>query len=276
MTHRYPITLLPGIVGLLAGVVITTLGLGRSEVALAYAALPEYQVWRMGMIVQLSVYTSIAAYLLSASSFEASLPRPPAVDRWTVTAMTGLAVLLPNLIVQLGPFPLPGHQWRMLVVVATALLGIMLLTNRLARIHLAFAEADSVERHRALRAESKNLLRIAALVVTLATLGSAILHISLRSLEADLAGAYVAPLDRPHVVSYGAYFTLVLFLFFTPVLVADRSSAIRIREKVAPDRANTGAVEAELGLDVSLSERMASVFGVMSPLIGALLTQIVR
>lgn len=273
--HRYPLTLLPGIAGLVLGGVVTAYGLGDAPVAVAYTRLPEFQVWRIIIVIQFSVYLTILAYL-AVGPPETGTPRIDRSESLAVAGLTLFAILMPAALFRIEHLPLPAQSLRLNLVVAAGLAAILLLTHRLARIHRAFGEAHSIPEHIALRRETKNLLWIAALVVTLATLGSAVLQMSLAALGAAMGTeVYAPPLYPPHVVAYGAYNTLILFLFFTPVMLADRGAAIRIREQVAARKVDPEEVEAELGLDVPLTERVASLFGVLSPLIGAMVAQIV-
>ena len=274
MTHRYPLTLLPGIVGLIVGVIVATAWPGDSDLVAAYRSLPEFEVWRVVMMIQFAVYTTVLVYLWIGAS-ELPMPRLPTRDGWVVAIFTALVVLLPMFMFNSEPLPLWAHEERLFLVVTFGLGAILLLTNRLARIHRAFGEAATVESHVHLRHAAEELLTIAAVVVTLATLGSAVLQKSLEALDAACK-YYDAPLQVEHVVAYGAYFTLILFLFFAPLLAADRASAVRIRTGLA-DRGSSDddAPEADLGLDASLTEKIGSMFGVLSPLLGALVAQLV-
>jgi hypothetical protein len=274
MTHRYPLTLLPGIVGLIVGVIVATAWPGDSDLVAAYRSLPEFEVWRVVMMIQFAVYTTVLVYLWIGAS-ELPMPRLPTRDGWVVGIFTVLVVLLPMFMFNSEPFPLRAHEKRLFLVVTFGLGAILLLTNRLARIHRAFGEAATVESHVHLRHAAEELLTIAAVVVTLATLGSAVLQKSLEALDAACK-YYDAPLQVEHVVAYGAYFTLILFLFFAPLLAADRASAVRIRTGLA-DRGSSDDDdrEADLGLDASLTEKIGSMFGVLSPLLGALVAQLV-
>ena len=276
MTYRYAFTLLPGIAGLIVGAMVTSVWHGDSVAATAYVALPEFHLWRIVMIIQFSVYTMVIAYLW-IGSIETSLPRLPARDGLAVGMLIVLVIVLPSLLGDDFKLPLVAHRCRLFAVIAIGLVAMLLLANRLASIHRAFGEATTVERHVALRKAAEELLTIAAVVVTLATLGSAVLQNSLDALDATLGADYYSRLQVQHVVAYGAYFTLILFLFFAPILVADRASAVRIRTVLVDrDLPDEDKLRAQLGLDASLREKIASTFGVLSPLLGALLPQLVR
>ena len=116
---------------------------------------------------------------------------------------------------------------------------------------------------------------IAAAAITLGTLGISILQISLEAM-AD-SSDYDSPLNPGHVLAYGAYFTVIVLLFFAPIFAAERTSAMRIRDRLAAD--NTASAEEsvlppDLNLEASLVQRLVAAFGVLSPLLGAIGSQL--
>jgi hypothetical protein len=273
MNRSYPVMLLPPLVGLFAGVLLAAPRPLDSKLAEAYAALPEFSVWAVGIVIQLSVYTSMLAYLWLGPR-ETTLPTPPAGQVLAVAVLTAAVIALPEAMGRGAALPLPYQRARLWVVVGTGMIAILFLTNRLARIHWAFSSQDiDVARHASLRKETRDLLAIAAVVVTLATLGSAVLQQSLQALETALATAvYTSPMGRPVVVAYGAYSTLILAIFFAPVLLADRRAALAVRAAARDEDAD---LDVRLGLDASLMERIGSVLGVLAPLLSALVAQFV-
>jgi hypothetical protein len=272
MTFRYPLALLPGLLGIIVGVLVTMTGLGDSNLVRTFTGLPEFRLWQTGMIIQLSVYITVFFYLLLGTS-KSGLPALSSGETLLSGIITTVLVLLPNVLVNPGAMPLPAHRERLWVVVASAFFAILLLTNRLAKIHTAFGENNTPARHISLRKEVKDLLLIAAVVVTMATLGSAVLQDSLQALE-YASDDYTSPVQIKHVVSFGAYSTLLLFLFFAPVLSADNRGAIKIREAMAGVPASEADSESLQELDTGLRERLGSVLGVLSPLLGALASQL--
>jgi hypothetical protein len=279
VTRSYPLLLLPALIGLFAGVLVAApFPEGASgTLAEAYVELPEYLVWAVGVIIQLSVYAWVLAYLW-LGPLETTLPSLSFREAAAVAILTAAVIALPEVVAWLmGPraaFPLPYQRARLWIVVGMGLIAMVLLTHRLARIHQGFSSSGlNVASHAALRRETKDLLAIAAVVVTLATLGSAVLEQSLQALQTELGTErYTSPIARPHVVAYGAYSTLLLAVFFAPVLIADRRGALAVRD--ASHRGGEAGLDARLGLDASLMERIGSVFGVLAPLLGALAAQL--
>lgn len=244
-------------------------------IAAVYTSLPEYWLWAVGVMIQLAVFVSVLAFLWLGPR-ETELSRLPALEAVAVAVLTASVIVLPEVLGSRDiELPLPHHRARLGVVVGTGLVAILVLTNRLARIHRAFLAPElDAARHAALRRETRDLLTIAAVVVTLATLGSALLHQSLQALETALAQyGYTAPMAQSHVVAYGAYSTLLLAVFFAPVIVADRRGALTVRE-AAGGRGEHADLDAHLGLDVGLVERIGSALGVLAPLLGALAAQL--
>ncbi len=105
---------------------------------------------------------------------------------------------------------------------------------------------------------------IAAAAITLGTLGIGILQIQAPS---------ELPLTRGHVLAYGAYFSLIVLLFFTPLFAAERASATRVRDRLKAD--NT-VLPPDLNLEASLVQRLVPAVGVLSPLLGAIGSQLLR
>jgi fumarate reductase subunit D len=272
MTFKYPLALLPGLLGIIVGVLVTMTGLGESKIVQTFTGLAEFRLWQTVMIIQLSVYITILFYLWLGTS-KSYLPSLSSGEAWLSAIITAILVLLPNILVQPGEMPLPAQRVRLLVVVASALCAILLLTNRLAKIHKAFGEVNPASKHLSLRKEVKDLLLLAAIVVTMATIGSAVLQDSLQALE-NASDDYTSPVQLKHVVSYGAYSTLLLFLFFAPVLSADNRGAVKIREAMAGEPTSEAESESLQELDTGLRERLGSVLGVLSPLLGALASQL--
>jgi hypothetical protein len=276
----YPLAVAPAVLGILAGVALTTAYPGTHPHSIAYAQLPEYHLWRTAMVAQLGIYLTVAAWLwLSGRDPEryrgTGLQALPAGDAlWTALAVL-IVVLMPNVAVR-GEAPLPFHaqNLRMAVVIlagTVAILGVML---RVAQVHAAFRTVQDAASHARLRQLARDLLAMAAVIVTLATLGSGVLQTSLHALAAA-APTYQTNMTTAHVAAYGGYYSLLLVLFFTPVLVAERQAAVRIAEH-ATAHADEAAPEfaARLGLQSSMMEHIGSAFGVLSPLLGALATRL--
>ena len=88
---------------------------------------------------------------------------------------------------------------------------------------------------------------------------------------------YASPLNDGHVLAYGAYFAVLLLVFFAPMFAAERASAMRIRDRLKAD--TTAPVEGsvlppDLNLEASLVQRLAAAVGVLSPLLGAIGSQL--
>ncbi len=64
MINRYPLTLVPGLVGILAGIIVTGVELGDTKEACKYVELAEYRLWQIIIIIQFSVYLMAFGYLL--------------------------------------------------------------------------------------------------------------------------------------------------------------------------------------------------------------------
>lgn len=266
----YSVAITPAVLGIILGVVITTAFLGSSPDSMLYVSLPEYQLWRAAMIVQVSIYVSVAAYLYFGPQ-EVALPNLSLSESFGTVVLTMLVVIPPNLLGPGDSFPLHGQEVRMLLVIASALIAIVLVILRVARVFVGFQKSQDPETHAVLRRVTRDLLMISALVVTLGTLGTGVLQMSLAAM-AEASSTYVSHLSSIHVLAYGGYFTAVLLLFFTPVLVAERNAAVRI---VGTAEAPSTELESQLGLHRSLTEQLVSAFGILSPLLGALATQLI-
>lgn len=270
ITRSYPAALAPAAAGVLTGVLVTTAFVGDSPLDSAYLSLPEYQLWRLVMIAQLGVYFAVAAYLLKSApqSHTTALPTTESFATWGLTV---LLVLLPNILVRGGRFPLNGQRTRMLLVVAAGLFAILVLLYRVGQTFRAFGTASDVNEHVVLKRAARDYLMAAGLVVTLATLGSGVLQLSLAAVAAATP-LYSSDMTSSHVLAYGGYYTLLLFLFFAPVLVAERDSALRIAQAQSTGKSEDTAER--LGLNTSLTEHIVSAFGVLSPLLGALASRL--
>lgn len=270
LDRSYLRSLLPGLCGLITGVLITSFGLGDSALAGVYRSLPEFELWRGIIVVQVAVYAMVTAHLwVSRSELDAS--GVSGKDAWGVVAVTLLGIGLPNLIVPLEDFPLPGQSVRTIAVLVVAVVAMLLLTNQLTRLHANFLRVDTVTEFKRLSKTTHDLLVIAAGTITLGTLGAGLLESSLTAM-AEVSELYSSPLNRGHIVAYGGYFTVLLLLFFGPVFAVERAAARRLIEV---DRAGASeAVAKDKRLEMSVVERFASALGVLSPLIGALLTQL--
>ena len=167
-TRSYPASLLPGLLGLGMGWAISSIGLGDDALTRLHQTLPEFQIWRGAMIVQVTVYIGVAAYLVDASG-DPWLPRLTPSETGLIAIMTASAIALPNVMIQDGDFPLQWQGPRNLVVVALAIVAMVLLTHRLARIHAALAAAQDPDAYRQLRRATQDLLIIAATAITLAS-----------------------------------------------------------------------------------------------------------
>lgn len=278
-TRSYPASLLPGLLGLAMGVAITSIGLGDDGLPLVYQTLPEFQLWRGAIIVQFTAFIGVAAYLADASG-DPWLARLTPSEMGLIALMTVSAIGLPHVLVLVEDFPLP-LKWqgtRMLFVVTSGLVAMVLLTNRLARIHGAHAAAQDPDAHRQIREATQDLLIIAAGTITLGTLGTGIFQTSLVA-TMEAFPDYVSPLNRGHVLAYGAYFAVLLLVFFAPIFSAERASAMRIRDGLEADRTSpvAGSVlppDPDLGLESSLVQRLVAAFAVLTPLLGAIGSQL--
>ncbi len=119
---------------------------------------------------------------------------------------------------------------------------------------------------------------IAAAAITLGTLGTGIFQTSLVA-TAEAFPDYVSPLNRGHVLAYGSYFDVLLLVFFAPIFSAERASAMRIRDGLEADRTSpvAGSVlppDPDLGLESSLVQRLVAAFAVLTPLLGAIGSQL--
>ena len=280
MKRTYLPSLAPGLVGLGAGVLITSPLWGNSPLTspytTTYETLREFQLWRGALIVQVSVFVSIAAYLLDIAN-DSWLPRLSPRETWGIGLATIAAIGLPNVtFVQVRVFPFGSQGIRLLLVAGLGVGAMVLLTNRLARIHAGFGVTNSPDQHRGLRHATQDLLVIAGTAITLATLGAGILQSSMDALQTktlalEELSEYSAPLNPGHVLAYGGYFAALLLLFFAPVYGAERDSATRIRDGLsATDRDELVALD----LDSSVVQRLVAAFGVLSPLLGALAAQL--
>ena len=280
-TRSYSTTLLPGLFGLGMGVAITSIFLGDDALARLYLRLPEFEIWRGAMIVQVTVYIGVAAYLIDVRG-DPWLPRLTPRQTGLIAALTVSAVALPSLMVRVRNFPLQSQAPRIWVVVIAAVAAMVLLTNRLARIHAALADARDPNAHRQLRRATQDLLTIAAATVTLGTLGTGILQTSLEAMAGAAAFAetpfqYVAELNRGHVLAFGAYFAVLLLVFFAPIFSAERDSAKRLSDRLEADESSAvagSALPSDLNLEASLVQRLAAAFGVLAPLMGAIVSQL--
>ncbi len=252
------------------GVVITSIGLGDDGLPLVYQGLPEFQLSRGAIIVQLTAFIGVAAYLVDASG-DQWLPMLTRSETGLIALMAVFAIGFPHVLLIGKKLPLPGQGSVFLVVLISGLFAMVLLTNRLARIHAALAAAEDPDAHRQLRRATQDLLVIAAATITLGPLGTGILQTSLAAMEN--ASDYVSPLNRGHVLAYGTYLAVVLLLFFAPRVAAERASATRLRDRLtADDTAPVGGsvLPADLDLDSSLVQRLIAAFGVPSPLLGSI------
>lgn len=266
----YPLTIAPAVTGVIAGVLLTTAGIDRAPDSVTYASLPEFHLWRWVIVAQVSIYIGVSTFLWIGRR-HANLPRLSLPVSLATAALTFLVVILPQVLVSIETFPLYVQGGRLSIVVLLGMITILLVMDRVARVFVAFGEAEDAERHGVLHRSSRDLLTITGLVVTLATLGSGILQASLAAM-ARVSATYQAPITSAHVTAYGAYFALLLFLFFTPVFVAERRAAERIASRLPG--APTPELTAQLHLKSSLTEHVGSAFGVLSPLLGALATRL--
>lgn len=268
--NAYSAAITPAVFGIVTGFVLTTAFTGHTPSGQLYLTLPEYQLWRVVMIAQTSIYITVAVFLY-ASRREAELPVLPWGESVATGVLTTLVVLLPDFVERGRNLPLEGQRIRMLVIVFLALIAILFVTNRVARLFAGFGRVENAEEHVTLAKAARDLLMIAGLIVTLGTMGSGLIQASLAAM-AEASPGYDPNLTREHVLAYGGYFTVALFLFFTPLLVAERRAAIRIAQ--ATKQSPAEAMELRLGLNRSLTEHLVSAFGVLSPLLGAVATQL--
>ena len=264
----------PAVAGILIGVAVTTAAPGHSSLSGIYINLPEYQLWRSVMVAQITVYISIASYLWAAKR-EVEFERIGLRDTIINAGVTILVIAVPNLLVRQVSFPLYGQRIRMLFVIATAAFAIVAVTHYMARIFLTFGKVADVDQYMGLHRSSRDLLMVAALVVTLGTIGAGALERSLAA-TAEASEAYISHLTTGHVLSYGIYFTVVLTVFFTPLLLAERRAAFRISQRAALIEMPDARVDFEerLSIQKSFAEQVVSAFGVLSPLIGVLITRL--
>ena len=146
--------------------------------------------------------------------------------------MTVAAIGLPHVLFQvadLPPLPLNGQEYRILFVVISGVLAMVLLTNRLGRIHAALAAAADPDAYRQLRRATQDLLMIAAATITLATLGTGIL-------QKFVVAAGDNSFTTEHILAYSSYFAVLLLVFFAPIFAAERASAVRIRDRLEADK----------------------------------------
>lgn len=270
MKYSYSTAIAPAALGLLMGAVITSVGATSSELSRAYVALPEFELWRVVMVSQIAIYLSITAYLLAAGrSDEMPIVRP--LELGTVLLLTVGAISLPTLISRIEAFPMDGQRIRMAMITLFGMVALLVVMVRVVQVYAGFREASDVSAQVRLSEASRNLLMLAAMVVTLATLGAGSLQVSMSAL-AETTYGFEAHLTPTEVIAYGGYYSLVLMLWFAPVLIAERRAAVRIAHALAPDASADTAVR--LGLNVSLADRMKSAFGILAPLIGALATRL--
>lgn len=272
MRGAYPAAITPGVVGIVCGAAITTAWLPDTppDALASYLASSGFALWRAVIVAQVAVYSVLIAYFVFYPPGR-EVPRISAFVAVPTVALVGFIVVLPHFVagtdVKLSTLPLPDTRLRLLAVLLFALTAIGLLSVRLARVYAGFVAATTVAAHVALRKHAHDLLYVSALIVTLAALSTVVLQKSLPAAD----GPYLQPGDA---VAYGAYFTTVLFLFFTPVFLVERETAVALRQRHAGTKA-PDEIEAALGLDVPLSARLASIFGVMSPLVGVLAARFV-
>ena len=270
--RSYPASLLPGLLGLGIGVAITASWVGGGELAELYRDQPEFQLWRGVIIVQITVFIGVAAYLVDASG-DQWLPRLTRSETGLIALMTVVAIGLPHVLFLIEEDLRPTLNWLgtpFLFAVTSGLVAMVLLTNRLGRIHAALAAAQDPDAYRQPRQATQDLLMIAAATITLGTLGTGILQ---RFLDTT-PGASINPLTEEHVLAYGAYFTVVVLLFFAPIFAAERASAMRIRDRLAADTTTPVEESVLLNLETSLIQRLVKAFGVLSPLLGAIGSQL--
>lgn len=270
MQTSYALAVTPAVIGVILGAVIASVFPGTSPESLLYISLPEYQLWRVAVIAQISIYLSVATYLLF-SRREAHLPALPARERISTTLIGLLVLSLPNILVRGATFPYHGQRIRMWVVTASAFIAILILLDRAAHIFAAIRSLYDIDTYRTLHGQARDLLMISGLVVTLGTIGAGTLQSSLAAMP-DASTTYTNTLTTDHVLAYGAYFTLVLLLFFTPLLVVEQRTALRLAHLQAD--VPGAEVESQLGLKRSVIEYLGSAFGVLSPLLGALATRL--
>ena len=121
---------------------------------------------------------------------------------------------------------------------------------------------------------------IAAATITLGTLGTGILQTSLEATQdavAEVSLAYTSPLNSGHVLAHSSYFAVLLLVFFAPIFSAERASAVRIRNRLKADKISPveGSVStSDLGLESSLVQRLVGALGVLSPLFGGIVSQL--
>ncbi len=269
-TRSYLASLLPGLLGLGIGVAITLMLLiwpDADDVAQRYKALSEFLLWRVAIIVQMTAFIGIAAYLVDASG-DPWLPRLTPFEKGLIFLMTASAIGLPHRWFRGKPYPLDQQEIVFLFVVISGILAMVLLTIRLGRIHAALAAAQDPDAHRQLRRATQDLLVMAAAAITLGTLGIGILQISFKAMAPCNS---CPPLERDHVLAYGAYFSLIVLLFFAPIFAAERASATRVRDRLKAD--NT-VLPPDLDLEASLVQRLAAAFAVLTPLLGAIGSQL--
>lgn len=276
MKRTYLPSLAPGLVGLGVGVLIAwSLG-GTSDYTFPadkseYLKDSMFHLWQGVVIVQVSVFLSVAAYLLSIAN-DSWLPQLSRRATWGTGLATIVAIVLPNVTFgEISAFPLDGQGRRLLFVVGLGVGAMVLLTNRLARIHAAYAATNNLDQHRGLRRATQDLLVIAGTAITLATLGAGVLQ---KSMDAFVATQPV--FTRGLILAYGGYFAALLMWFFAPVYGAERDSATRIRDGLSSLGASSTARDelTALDLDSSVVQRLVAAFGVLSPLLGALATQL--
>ena len=109
-TRSYPASLLPGLLGLGMGVAITSIWLGDDALSQVYQTLPEFQLWRGAIIVQITVFIGVAVYLVDASG-DPWLPRLTPSEMGLIALMTVSAIGLPHVLVLVEDFPLP-LKWQ--------------------------------------------------------------------------------------------------------------------------------------------------------------------
>ena len=221
-----------------------------------------------------SVFISVAAYLVDVSG-DSWLPKLTPSGAGLIALMTVAAIGLPHVLFLIEEDLRPTLNWLgtpFLFAVTSGLVAMVLLTNRLGRIHAALAAAQDPDAYRQPRQATQDLLMIAAATITLGTLGTGILQKFLDTTP----GASSNPLTEEHVLAYGAYFTVIVLLFFAPIFAAERASAMHIRDRLEADTTTPVEESVLQKLETSLVQRLVKAFGVLSPLLGAIGSQLLR
>ncbi len=291
MPKSYLTTLVPALIGIAAGsVIVGSLPEGGS---LTYD-FSEFSLWRVMVISQTAIYSVLIVYL--AARIRASQKKKNRRIK-TSSILAGLVFLVlvavPHVLVELQDsrsddealtqsntvlaYP-PSYLQdsenivstedvlakRMFVVVIIGAAFAYLIVVLVSELYEDLMSVSKREILARICNDSRDLILLASIVVTLSVIGAGIYQSSLETLGST---KYVGT----DVVSYGLYNSLLLALIFSPLLAAEQRAVQRIKDHLPAQQ----PVDQPGEKGTHSLAYVKSGLGILSPLVGALLTQIV-